>query len=201
MPADETATTIVAPGDTIAPGPDTATTAPDATPPSAEPDASRRVTACGVERWSVKTATDPGAAQINPAPVDTTVADMGRLPVPANPTTRVAPLETTTYRVHAMLTLYKTEADSDYHLVLTDHGKTMIAEIPAPACEGPGPLRTQMAAARATFDARFRAGGGTHRVNVAVTVTGVGYHDFVHGQAGVAPNGVELHPVTSITFG
>jgi len=31
-------------------------------------------------------------------------------------------------------------------------------------------------------------------------MTGVGFFDFVHGQTGVAPNGIELHPILDITF-
>jgi hypothetical protein len=31
------------------------------------------------------------------------------------------------------------------------------------------------------------------------TITGVGFFDFIHGQTGVAPNGIELHPVLSFT--
>ena len=27
------------------------------------------------------------------------------------------------------------------------------------------------------------------------TIRGVGFFDFLHGQTGVAPNGIELHPV------
>ena len=34
-----------------------------------------------------------------------------------------------------------------------------------------------------------------------VTVTGVGFFDFLHGQTGVAPNGIELHAVLDIQFG
>jgi hypothetical protein len=30
-------------------------------------------------------------------------------------------------------------------------------------------------------------------------VTGVGFFDAMHGQAGVAPNGIELHPVLRFT--
>jgi len=30
---------------------------------------------------------------------------------------------------------------------------------------------------------------------------GVTFFDVVHGQLGVAPNGVELHPVVSMCFG
>jgi hypothetical protein len=33
-----------------------------------------------------------------------------------------------------------------------------------------------------------------------VKVTGVGFFDRVHGQNGVAPNGVELHPLLNIEF-
>jgi len=33
-----------------------------------------------------------------------------------------------------------------------------------------------------------------------VRVTGVGFFDYVHGQSGVAPNGIELHPVLDVEF-
>lgn len=32
-----------------------------------------------------------------------------------------------------------------------------------------------------------------------VIITGVGFWDIIHGQTGVAPNGIELHPVLSFT--
>src|SRR5439155_9710638 len=31
------------------------------------------------------------------------------------------------------------------------------------------------------------------------TLSGVGFFDFLHGQTGVAPNGIELHPVVGFT--
>jgi hypothetical protein len=31
------------------------------------------------------------------------------------------------------------------------------------------------------------------------TIRGVGFFDFLHGQTGVAPNGIELHPVLKFT--
>jgi hypothetical protein len=34
-----------------------------------------------------------------------------------------------------------------------------------------------------------------------VTIKGVGFWDYIHGQTGVAPNGIEVHPVLDITFG
>jgi hypothetical protein len=36
------------------------------------------------------------------------------------------------------------------------------------------------------------------RKPIRLRVTGVLYFDRVHGQAGVAPNGVELHPVLDV---
>ena len=42
--------------------------------------------------------------------------------------------------------------------------------------------------------------GYTTVVNDHVIVTGVGFFDKIHGQTGVAPNGIELHPVLSISW-
>jgi len=33
-----------------------------------------------------------------------------------------------------------------------------------------------------------------------LTVTGVAFFDVLHGQEGVAPNGIELHPILMIDF-
>ena len=33
-----------------------------------------------------------------------------------------------------------------------------------------------------------------------VRITGVGFFDYLHGQRGVAPNGIELHPVLDVEF-
>lgn len=94
----------------------------------------------------------------------------------------------------------KLEDDSDYHLVISDPktGGTMIVELIHPDCvaEGgsnPRPLflhaRQAFAAACGTPATGFRGANGSARV------TGVGFFDFIHGQTGVAPNGIELHPV------
>jgi hypothetical protein len=62
----------------------------------------------------------------------------------------------------------------------------MIAESPSPSCDSRAtPLRRrQMAVARAQVGLCARA-----------RVTGVAFFDFDHGQTGVAPNAIELHPV------
>jgi hypothetical protein len=161
---------------------------------------------CGVERWSVKTGTDADAARINlQSTTQTTIASLDALPAPANlpANNRVQPTETTVYQIHATLTEFKLEADSDYHLVMSDGaGHTMITEIPDPSCVGAGsPLLSSIQKARGEFDAKYTATTSFKVVNVPVTVTGVGFFDFLHGQTGVAPNGIELHAVLDIQFG
>ena len=160
---------------------------------------------CGVERWSVKTGTDADAGSIKlQSTTSTTISALVAKPAPSNlpGNNRISPTETTVYRVHATLKEFKLEADSDYHLVLNDSsGHTMIAEIPDPACVGAGsPLLTSIEKARSEFDAKYVATGTFKTVNVPVTVTGVGFFDFKHGQTGVAPNGIELHAVLGILF-
>ena len=161
---------------------------------------------CGVERWSVKTGTDADAGLINlQSTTTTTIAALDALPAPSSlpSNNRVRPTETTVFRLSVTLTEFKLEADSDYHLVMSDGaGHTMIGEIPDPACVGASsPLRTRIQTARAEFDAKYTPNGTFHVVNVPVTVTGVGFFDFLHGQTGVAPNGIEVHSVTDIQFG
>jgi len=97
---------------------------------------------CGVERWSVKTGTDPDVGLVNiNSPVASTISYLRSVGAPSSPplNARVQPAETTTYVLDATLVEYKLEGDSDYHLVLKDaQGNTMIAEIPDPACVGSG---------------------------------------------------------------
>jgi hypothetical protein len=161
---------------------------------------------CGVERWAVKTGTDADAGLINLQSItQTTIASLAALPKPGTlpSNNRIQPTEITVFQLHDTLTIYKLESDSDYHLVLDDGaGHTMITEIPDPACVGSSsPLKADVQTARAAFDARYTPNGSFQTANVPVTVTGVGFFDFLHGQTGVAPNGIELHAVLDIQFG
>jgi hypothetical protein len=158
---------------------------------------------CGIERWDVKTGTDPAAASVDQTVVHpTTIAQLDALQAPVNPTTRVAPVEDRVYQLTATLTAYKIESDSDYHLALADAAKrTMIAEIPAPNCISTGPFKSAVIQARHTFDAVLHATPSYQTANMKVVITGVGFFDRIHGQRGVAPNGIELHPVLAISLG
>ena len=160
---------------------------------------------CGVERWSVKTGTDPDAGLVNlSSTTSQTIATMrswtAPSPIPAN--NRVSPYETTQWVLNATLTQYKLESDSDYHLILQDSGGlTMIAEIPSPNCVGGGsPFASRIQTARNQFDAKYTATTSFQTANVPVQIKGVGMFDFLHGQTGVAPNGIEIHAVFDIVF-
>jgi hypothetical protein len=159
---------------------------------------------CGVERWSVKTGTDADASAIDLAHiVPTSVSDLTSLPKPATlpANNRIRPTETTVYSVTATLTLYKHETDADYHVVISDGARTMIVESADSGCVGPGsPLASGIAQARAELDARLSPTSSFKTANLPVTVVGVGFFDFLHGQTGVAPNGIELHPLLDVVF-
>jgi hypothetical protein len=160
---------------------------------------------CGIERWSVKTGTDPTAQGVDlslASPVS-----IGFLSSQPHPTflpsdSRISPIEITNFEVRGKLILYKLEDDSDYHLVLQDEsGRTMIAEIPSPSCVGPSsPFLSKIATARQQFDSALTATTSFKSSTRQVVVQGVGFFDFDHGQTGEATNSVELHPVLDIKF-
>src|SRR5258707_9451145 len=97
---------------------------------------------CGVERWSVKTGTDGDSGLVNlNSQTTTTISSLRALPQPSSlpANNRIQSTETTVFVVDATLTQYKSESDSDYHLVIKDaSANTMIAEIPSPNSVGSG---------------------------------------------------------------
>lgn len=164
---------------------------------------------CGIERWSVKTLADANAANIGSRFKNTTIPALRSL-ANSQPTARQAPTETTIYQLKgARIIAFKLEPDSDIHLELQSvlpGNPTMIAEIPDMSCVIPNSnlriaaMQQQIGVARASFLTYLQNHGvtlsGTYQhVNIPAVLRGVGFFDFVHGQAGVAPNGIELHPV------
>jgi hypothetical protein len=98
---------------------------------------------------------------------------------------------------------FKAEDDGDFHIVLADLERpnlNMIVEIPDPACDGAcaSAQERDVVRARESFTKAF--GEPVKRFQlvshtVIVTVVGVGFFDFKHKQTGLAPNGIELHPL------
>lgn len=185
----------------------------------------------GTERWNVKVANDPDATAIDTAsPPPTTVSALNAiLPGLIDAGGRMD-VEKKEYTVQGYLSFFKSETDGDYHVVITDapgdythgpgapNGRSMVVEFPNPRCfaghNGRGRrtsvLRSQISQARAAFEEGVSGIDGRHIQDpIKVTVTGVGFFDFDHGQTGRAqPHpGVdgqrkvfELHPVTAISF-
>ena len=158
--------------------------------------------ACGVERWAVKTLTDGAARTINFTPRPTTVDRLRASPAPAvGPyTLRRRGAERTVYRVRGRLVEMKVEDDRDVHLVIaspTSATHTMIAEFPSSTCThgATAAARAEMSRARRSlYRACGRASTDWQRLSGTATIDGVGFFDVRHGQTGVAPNGIELHP-------
>ena len=159
---------------------------------------------CGTERWSVKTATDDDRHHINTAPRDASIRYLRSRTTPSyRPQTgRVAPVELTTYKVHARLVEYVREQDGDDHLVLQDKsGRTIIAEIPDPSCVAHiSPFKDAIRSARAHLNSRLSVTSEFKATNQRVVVRGLGFFDYFHGQTGMAPNDLELHPVIGLRF-
>lgn len=141
----------------------------------------------------MKVAVDRHVGLVDTVPVATTVAELRLLPRPPRPmpyNTRIAPHELRTFRVTAVLRQVITEDDGDWHLVLEDPdtpGATMVAEVPDPAC-------ALGSAYAGRYDAVRRDLRAAPRFAV-VELVGIGFFDYLHGQRGMAPNGIELHPV------
>jgi hypothetical protein len=175
--------------------------------PEARPSIRFPSAACGSERWTVKTMTDAAAAKIDLAKVKaTTVEGLRHLKVPKNLTAtskRRAGAEKTLYTVQALLMSMKREDDSDIHLVIADPrlGGSMIVEFPSDACDGAAVPAARLMMTQARVDLAAACGGepGASAVTLTgnATITGVGFFDPIHGQAGVGPNGIELHPALS----
>ncbi len=164
---------------------------------------------CGRERWEIKTLSDADRGRVDFRPVDATIDELIALPRPPHRPEhrRLGPTETTTYRVIACLGIYDTipEDDGDVHLVIghIDRNVSMITEIPNPRCSGvcASGVGEVFAAARDSIRAILESGVVSPECNndvPLIEVTGVGFFDHIHHQNGVAPNGIELHPVLRI---
>ena len=157
---------------------------------------------CGSERWDIKTGSDSQAGNVSLVPVPNTIAALVALPAAGGGTTREHPTEDTVWELrNVTLTELKEESDSDYHMVLSDGSKTMIAEVPYMTCATSSAWACFMSRARSEVDARYTVTTTPQYPAATITLRGVGFFDFAHGQNGVAANAIELHPVLELCFG
>jgi hypothetical protein len=143
----------------------------------------------------------------------TTVASL--LAIPTITTTSSTPRQSSEEQTWALKNAYlnfiRLEEDGDYHMVLSDTlaisggnltGPTLIGEIPFPGCFSGGPLACNISRARATVDGKYTlVVDQGHDEAQVVSVIGVSFFDFEHGQFGSAPNNIELHAVLALCFG
>jgi hypothetical protein len=139
--------------------------------------------ACGGDRWTVKTLQD--RPHLLPAR-KTTIHFLITRPAPSSlPDTRL-PFEYHVFTVIAAVVGVRPESDSDFHVLLRSGRNHMISEAPSPSCD---------AHATPTRRRQMRIARSHVRVCARAQVTGVAFFDFPHGQTGVAPNAIELHPI------
>jgi len=140
--------------------------------------------ACGIERQAVKSLQD--RPRLIPAR-RTTIAHLASLARPSSVLSARLPFERRIFSITGAVTQVRSEADHDVHLVVQSGSRRMIVEAPdAPFCTGrASPLRKrQMASARKAARPCARA-----------HIVGVAFWDYYHGQIGVSPNAIELHPM------
>jgi hypothetical protein len=176
-------------------------------PPDLAPPVSKEVKAGGeASRRNVKTAIDSDAAKIALEPKDTTIEEIVSQKPPADGKLagRVAPFETSTWRVKATLKSVKLMKDGDYYLVMKgEKGGETVVEVPGPKdCQG-SPLQSKVAEARKALEDRYHPTKDLKEINDSATVTGVGFLGF--GQSkdkpGKGHRGPRLMPGLGFQFG
>ena len=153
----------------------------------------------GSWRWSVKTGADANAATVDTTPVVTTTAALVAPPPPGAlgfGTPRGAGTEHTVYELRdVQVSFVGRTADSDNHMIIDDGAHSMIVEVPYPGCVAASSVfGCNITHARATLDATFGPVTGSRTVDRVATFIGVDFFDFVHGQPGAAPNGIDPIP-------
>ncbi|HWY98634.1 MAG TPA: T9SS type A sorting domain-containing protein, partial [Bacteroidia bacterium] len=123
-------------------------------------------------------------------------------PTPTSSMPRYDQVEDSVYTVVCNITEMRVEADSDWHLVITDGKSTMIAECPCPSCNSviASPYISQFTTCRNWIASHIGNKTNTSLSIKNVQITGQAFLDPPHGQSGAAPNNVELHSIFDIQF-
>ena len=163
---------------------------------------------CGVERWKIKTLSDPDTLFINFSKVvNTSIHEQVALVRPSINRNSRHISERTVLELKCSIVGYKREAgDKDIHIILEDEEteETLVAELPSSRCSAIN--LTSRSKLFFELEKWFVTNIGYPTSNfvylkkhIHVIITGIGYFDYVHGQIGMAPNGREIHPVLGIT--
>jgi hypothetical protein len=167
---------------------------------------------CGEWRWPVKTLSDSDAGKVRYGKIlDRKVPALRKVTPPSSlggDSPRYHSVERNVYRLHVALIEAKIQDDHEIHVVVAGpkaKAQTMIVEFPNVKCKGAATSirRRAMATARNHLLNDCGPINSNKFVKLAgtATITGVGFWDSKHGQTGVAPNGIELHPVLTYRHG
>ena len=164
-------------------------------------------TPCGTERWDVKTLSDKESAGIKWSAVNTSVKAMSQLiqPFPVKDKKFDKKIrfgyEFNVYELKCRIREFRKEDDGDYHLVLVDINDTtctIVGEIINPDCPEISNSKYLGAFKNTREEFELFKLPKNQVMDGIYTVTGVCFFDFKHNQLGVAPNGVEIHPIMDI---
>ena len=163
---------------------------------------------CGVERWAVKTLSDPDTSLIDfNNMIPTTIAEQAAFRYEQGGSRSRLPSEQQVYSLVCAIVGFKHEADQDIHIIVEDTltEQTMVVEMISPACMGvQGTARYEQIKELYTWFV-MNIGNPSDRFtflrkHIPITLTGVGFFDFCHGQKGTLENCREIHPVLSINI-
>src|SRR3954468_15580731 len=164
---------------------------------------------CAFTRSDVKSLRDADASRIQGNDVVTTsIAALNAIPSHCGPTRdhRVREEEFHVYQVIGRIGRVKREPDHDIHIVLEDPANPaehLVVESNDPTFRGnvTSPYHERLLAARKTLEELVRESGATdlgELRGIVVRVTGVGFFDLNHFQAGRSRSCIELHPILEI---
>jgi len=182
------------------------------TPPATTPKIAETPKAAGENpnasaqpRRQVKVAMDPDASKIGATAQETTIEDINKQKVPGGTLGgRLAPFETTEWKVKAKLKSVQLMKDGDYYLVMRGaQGGEAVVEVPDPAqCKG-SPLESQITEARKELEDKYHPTTQVKALDDDATVTGVGFLGW-SGQkkkSQTGHSGPRLMPGTDFQFG
>lgn len=162
---------------------------------------------CGVERWAIKTLSDPDTIKINFLKnVPSTIHKEISLKRPSIERNKRHETETTVLKINCNIVGFKREnGDKDIHVIIEDDDteETMVAEIPSHKCTAiiGTSRKNQFFDLNYWFVENIGYPSNTFKYlkkHIPVTITGIGFFDKVHGQVGMATNGREIHPILTI---
>ena len=151
------------------------------------------------DRRDVKFVRDNFVSKIDTNDLDVTVYDLGNVPEPKQlyrNTVRLQ-IEMQVFTIKCKVKKIIKEKDGDYHIIVEDlihTGSTMIIEVVNPSEVGTK-FYSQIKKVR-----KFLLNNHLLMVNKTIIVSGVAFFDIKHNQKGIAPNGIELHPVLKLNF-